>query len=85
MENTCRVISTKSRNTPLQKTKIIELELSCEQYEMLKNYAKAMRKYEVGKGFTIKSAIEYALSIGLNAIEETIFVDNDHKEISWNT
>lgn len=52
-------------------------------YEMLKKYAKAMRKYAVGKGFTIDRAVQQAISIGIDAIRETQFVDEEGHEIDW--
>jgi len=50
---------------------------------MLKKYAKAMRKYAVGKGFTIDRAVQQAISIGIDAIRETQFVDEEGHEIDW--
>ena len=37
--------------------KFIKIKLSSNEYEMLKRYAAARRKYEIGKGFTIDKAI----------------------------
>ena len=65
------------------KMKFIKIRLSDNEYEMLKKYAKARRKYEIGNGFTIHSAIEQMVAIGLSAIEETQIVDKNHKPIDW--
>ena len=45
------------------------------EYAMLKAYAAARRKYEVGKGFNIDAAIAQMVSIGIEAISDTSRVD----------
>ena len=46
--------------------KYLTIAMNDEDYELLKKYAKATRKYETGSGFTIKSAIELMIKIGLD-------------------
>ena len=55
------------------------------EYNMLKSYAAAKRKYEVGKGFPVDKAIAEMVSIGLEAIAETTIMDKDGNLIQWNT
>ena len=47
------------------------------EYNMLKAYAAAKRKHEVGKGFPVDKAIAEMVSIGLEAIAETTIIDKD--------
>ena len=63
--------------------KYIKISLSDEDYELLKKYAKATRKYETGSGFTLKSAINQMITIGLESIKETVILDNENKIINW--
>ena len=56
-----------------------------EEYEMLKSYAAAKRKHEAGKGFTIDTAIAELVSVGLNAISETMILDKNGNHVKWNT
>ena len=55
------------------------------EYNMLKAYAAAKRKYEVGKGFPVDKAIAEMASIGLEAIAETTIIDKDGNFVQWNT
>ena len=55
------------------------------EYNMLKAYAAAKRKYEVGKGFPVDKAIAEMVSIGLEAIAETTIIDKDGNFVQWNT
>ena len=64
--------------------KNIVVEFTDSEYEMLKNYAAARRKHEVGKGFTVVDTIAQIVSIGLEAISETIIVDKEGNAVDWN-
>ena len=63
--------------------KYVKIALNDDEYEMLKKYAKYVRKYETGNGFTINSAINQMVSIGLEAIRETTILDNENNIINW--
>ena len=65
--------------------KFIKIKLSSNEYEMLKRYAAARRKYEIGKGFTIDKAIAQVVLIGLDAISETQIVDERGDIVDWNS
>lgn len=65
--------------------KYITIEMTDSEYEMLKDYAAARRKHEIGKGFTIGHTIAQMVSIGLEAISETIMVDKNGQLVEWNT
>ena len=65
--------------------KYITIEMTDSEYEMLKAYAAARRKYEVGKGFTIAKVVAQMVSIGLDAISETVIVDQNSQIVEWNT
>ena len=64
--------------------KYITIEMADSEYEMLKDYAAARRKHEIGKGFTINKTIAQMVSIGLEAISETIIVDQNGQVVEWN-
>ena len=53
------------------------------EYEMLKAYAAARRKYEVGKGFNIDAVIAQMVSIGIEAISETTILDKEGNVVNW--
>ena len=53
------------------------------EYEMLKAYAAARRKYEVGKGFNIDAAIAQMVSVGIQAISETVILDKEGNVVNW--
>ena len=55
-----------------------------EEYALLKAYAAAKRKYEVGKGFTVDKAINEMTSIGIDAISQTSIFDNEGRLVEWN-
>lgn len=55
-----------------------------EEYALLKAYAAAKRKYEVGKGFTVDKAINEMTSIGIDAISQTPIFDNEGRLVEWN-
>lgn len=59
--------------------------ISDDEYRMLKAYAAAKRKYEVDKGFPVDKAIAEMVSIGLEAISETIILDKNGIPVEWNT
>lgn len=63
--------------------KYLTIAMNDEDYELLKKYAKATRKYETGSGFTIKSAIELMIKIGLDAIKETVIIDKQSNIVNW--
>lgn len=61
------------------------IKITDDEYKMLKAYAAAKRKYEVGKGFPVDKAIAEMVSIGLEAISETIILDEYGNSVDWNT
>lgn len=61
------------------------IEITDDEYKILKAYAVAKRKHEVGKGFTVDKAIAEMVSIGLEAISETIILDENGNKVNWNT
>ena len=61
----------------------ILVDLTEAEYTMLKAYAAARRKYEVGKGYRVENAIAQAISIGIDAISETTILDKDGKLVEW--
>ena len=61
----------------------ILVELTDAEYAMLKAYAAARRKHEIGKGFRVENAIAQALSIGIDAISETIIMDKNGIPVDW--
>lgn len=65
--------------------KFVKIKLSTDEYEMLKRYAAARRKHEIGKGFTVDKAIAQVVSIGLGAISETQIVDEHGDIVEWNS
>lgn len=62
----------------------ISVSLSKNEYEMLKKYAAARRKYELGKGFTVDKAFAQVVSIGLESIAQTEIFDKNGNIINWN-
>lgn len=64
--------------------KYLTIEMTDNEYDMLKAYAAARRKHEVGKGFTVVKAVAQMVSIGLEAISETVIVDQEGKLVEWN-
>lgn len=61
------------------------IKITDDEYNMLKAYADAKRKYEVGKGFPVNKAIAEMVSVGLEAISETIILDENGSPVDWNT
>ena len=61
----------------------ILVDLTDAEYTMLKAYAAARRKYEVGKGYRVENAIAQAISIGVDAISETIIFDRNGDVVDW--
>ena len=61
------------------------IKITDDEYKMLKAYAATKRKYEVGKGFSVDKAIAEMVSIGLEAISETIILGENGNPIEWNT
>ena len=55
-----------------------------EEYALLKAYAAAKRKYEVGKGFTVNKAVNEMVSIGIDAISQTTIFDKQGNLVEWN-
>lgn len=55
-----------------------------EEYALLKDYAAAKRKYEVGKGFPVDKAINEMISIGVDAISQTPIFDKEGNIVEWN-
>ena len=62
----------------------ILVDLTDAEYAMLKAYAAARRKHEVGKGYRVEHAIAQAVSVGVDAISETIILDKQGKPVAWN-
>lgn len=61
------------------------IKITDDEYKMLKAYAAAKRKYEVGKGYPVDRAIAEMVSVGLEAISETIILDESGCPVEWNT
>ncbi len=61
----------------------ILVDLSDTEYALLKAYAAARRKYEVGKGYRVENAIAQAISIGVDAIAETTIFDREGNVVDW--
>ena len=62
----------------------IILSLEKSEYEMLKAYAAAKRKYEVGVGYSVDKAINEMVTFGLQAISETTIMDSEGNLVEWN-
>lgn len=61
----------------------ILVNLTDAEYAMLKAYAAARRKHEVGKGYRVENAIAQAISIGVDAISETTIIDKNGNTVDW--
>lgn len=61
------------------------IKITDEEYQMLKAYAAAKRKYEGDKRFPVERAIAEMVSIGLDAIAETVIVDKEGNSVQWNS
>ena len=59
------------------------VELTDAEYAMLKAFAAARRKHEIGKGYRVENAIAQALSIGIGSIAETQILDKDGMPVEW--
>lgn len=59
------------------------IDLTDAEYTMLKSYAAARRKHEVGKGYRVEHAIAQAISIGVDAISESTIFDKDGNLVDW--
>ena len=57
--------------------------LSDEQWQLIKQYAKAKRDYEVGKGYTMKDVLKELVDTSLNALEEAEFEDREGNRVDW--
>ncbi|MEE1054114.1 MAG: hypothetical protein U0L33_07260 [Acutalibacteraceae bacterium] len=62
----------------------IIIHITDDEYKMLKAYASAKRKYDVGKGFPVDKAIAEMVSVGLESISETVFLDESGVPVEWN-
>ena len=62
----------------------IMVNITEDEYKMLKAYASAKRKHETGKGFPVEQAISEMISIGLDALSETIILDKNGVPVDWN-
>ena len=56
---------------------------SDEEWELLKKYAAAKRKYEVGKGFTVKVAVNELAHAVLDAMLNSEIYDEDGQAVDW--
>lgn len=59
------------------------VDLTPDEYDLLKEFAAARRKYEVGKGYRVGNAINEALSIGIESISETLIFDKNGELVNW--
>lgn len=60
------------------------IDITDRENSMIKAYAAAKRKYETGKGFTVQKAIAEVISVGLDAISETVILDENNNPVMWN-
>lgn len=49
----------------------------------MKQYAKAKRDYEVGKGFTMRNALEELVDNSLMALRDVEFTDSNGNLVDW--
>lgn len=61
------------------------IELSEDDWEVLKKYAKATRKYNEIKGYTVNDALHQMVVDGMNSIASMDFQDpdNDYENVDW--
>lgn len=60
------------------------INITDEEYALLKAYEAAKRKYETGRGFNVDHAINEMTSIGIDAISQTIILDKEGNVVNWN-
>ena len=54
-----------------------------EEWELLKKYAAAKRKYEVGKGYTVKVAVQELVGAAFDALLHSEICDSDGNPVDW--
>lgn len=59
------------------------IELSDDDWEVLKKYARATRKYQEMKGYTVNDALEEMIRQGMTSVALTEFSNSDDEEVDW--
>ena len=60
------------------------INITDEEYALLKAQAAAKRKYETGRGFNVERAINEMISIGIDALSQTTILDKEGAIVNWN-
>ena len=66
-----------------EKMKYFQIAIAEEYYEVIKKYARARRKYEIGNGYRVENVIADILEVGLDGIRNAEFTDASGAVVDW--